>query len=319
MIICGLRYDTGPDYMSYNILFNQISKDKLWFVLEPGFSALNIFFGNYGSFRLMLLCIAVFSIFYKLNFIYKESYAPFLSILIYYSSIFLGSDFGQVRQGISLCFALMAFQAAYDKTPVRFILFVLLAGCFHYSAIIIIPFYYLSRIHFTEKRVLWLYFFCFVAAVTFTFFSRIIVTVLDVPYLTEKFILYKDESSNIVIILLSSIVKLTIIIYYFKEKSILLKEKKQVFFFNLYIWGYGISILFMQISAFAQRGTLYFEILELILLPNIIKSIKPNENIIYCMCIIAYTGLCIYKNIVPYPELFIPYNISLDLSKSISK
>jgi hypothetical protein len=263
----------------------------------------------------MILCIAVYSIAYKLFFFYKESYAPFLSILLYYSSIFLGSDFGQIRQGFSLCFVLMAVEMAYEKKFMRFMFSALVAACFHYSSIIILPFYYLSRIQFNARRCFLLCFFSLVCSSAFLFLFPIIISMMNIPYLTEKLYLYAGSNIDIVSFLLSSFIKITVIVYYFKAKYILLKEKKQIFFFNLYIWGYGLSILFIQFPALSGRATLYFEILELILIPNIIKSIKGTERFIYCICIIFYTALCIYKNIVPYTELFIPYNISFDLRK----
>jgi hypothetical protein len=315
-VICGFRYNTGPDYISYNVLFNQISENKLWFVLEPGFSALIIFFDNYGSYRLMLLCIAIFSIIYKLVFFYKESDAPFLSILIYYSSIFLGSDFGQIRQGIAFCFTIMAFQAAYDKRFAHFMMFVLTAAVFHYSAIIIVPFYFLGKMDINEKRFLLLCCSCILCSLVFPFLGDIIVVAMNIPYLIEKFNLYKSgQGFSIGNLILTSVFKLIVIIYYFKEKHILLKKGKRLYFLNLYIWGYAISLLFMYLPALSSRGTLYFEMLELILIPNIITCIKKNERFIYCICIIFYTGLCIYKNIAPYQEIFIPYNLSFNLSK----
>jgi hypothetical protein len=227
----------------------------------------------------------------------------------------LGSDFGQIRQGLSLCFIIMAFQAAYNKKFMHFMLFVLIGSCFHYSAIIVVPFYYLSRVQFTEKSCFLLFYFCIGCSTAFVFLFPFIVAMTNIPYLIEKFDLYGGQNIDLLGLLLSSLIKITLIVYYFREKNVLLKEKKQVFFFNLYIWGYGISLLFMQFPALSQRGVLFFEMMELILIPNIIKSIKKEEYFIYCMCIIFYTGLCIYRNIASYPESFIPYGISFDLRR----
>jgi hypothetical protein len=314
IIICGFRFHTGYDYGSYEYLFHVISDNKLWFSIEPSFGALILFFNKYGTFRLLILTIAIISISIKIIFFYKESDAPFLSILLYFSTVFISTDFGQIRQGIATSFALIAINAIYDKKFIQFILFAIVAISFHYSAIIVVPFYFIIHKPIFEEKFIYLFFFSLFFSFIFVPFLNVIVNVLHIPYITAKFYEYESNDSSIITLFLIGIMKFTIIFFYYLNKNKLLKNRKQQFFLTLYIWGYLLSLLSRQIADISSRGTGYFDFIELILIANMVKVIKPKERFIFCILLIMYVGFSLYRNIMAVsPRLFIPYIIDFDI------
>jgi len=315
IIICGFRYKAGPDYSSYEYFFDKIvSSPKNFFVFEPSFSALCVFFGKYGSFRLMLLCVAVFSVGYKLRFFYKESDAPFLSVLLYFSSLFLGQDFGQIRQGVAFCFTTAALMAAYDRKPARFFFLTLLAASFHYSAAIILPFYFMGRVQrLSGGKIVFLMAASLLLSFCFVPLAGFMVKMLHIPYLTVKAGAYLNDPVPLASMIIISVMKLTIIGMYLIKKNILLTSGKKVFMFNLYALNYCLQLLFMRAQAVSGRAAAYFDFFELILVANIIKVMKPKERIVFCLLVIAYAAVCVWRNVGFIETNFVPYHINFDL------
>jgi hypothetical protein len=315
--IGAFRYKNSGDWTTYEEIFNVINKTGNIFAgIEPGFGALCLFFGKHGSYRLMLFFMAIISIPWKLHFIKKESDRVSLSILIYFTSIYIGSEFVNIRQAMAFCFTLLAFNFAYKKYFFRFLAAVLLAFSFHYTAIIVFPFYFLIRCRMTGIRIIILLLICL--AFSFSLYPLIGLTakLLSIPYLNEKFLLYSWRDVNrvdiIKQIMVISLVKTPVIIFYCYYKKRLLYNAKQEVFFKLYVWGYAIVLAVSQASATLVRFAQYFEIYEIILIPNMAKAFKKNEQFIFCVLFIFYIIISLYRNCLGVTAEY-PYQINFDL------
>ncbi|RZL56068.1 MAG: EpsG family protein, partial [Pedobacter sp.] len=133
----ALRYETGPDYGSYKIYFEELDISFLGF-LEPIYIVLLVFYRDYlsASYQFFLATIAFISISLKFNFFYKTSKLIFLTLILYFCSTFINHDFGQVRQGIATSFILLAFYYQLKGEKWLYFLLVAIAVGFHYSAIV---------------------------------------------------------------------------------------------------------------------------------------------------------------------------------------
>jgi hypothetical protein len=317
IFIGAFRYKNSGDWTAYEGIFNVINKTGNIFAgIEPGFGALCLFFGKHGTYRLMLFFMAIISISWKLHFIKKESDRVFLSILIYFTSIYIGSEFVNIRQAMAFCFTILAFNLAYKKYFFRFLTAALLAFSFHYTAIIVFPFYFLIRYRMTSTRIIILLLACF--AVSFSLYPLIglMAKLFSIPYLTEKFLLYSWRDVNTVDIIKQivaiSLVKIPIIIFYCHYKSRLLYTARQELFFRLYVWGFAIVLTVSQASATLVRFAQYFEIYEIILIPNMAKVFKKNEQFIFCILFIMYIIISLYRNCLGVTAEY-PYQINFDL------
>ena len=63
-----------------------------------------------------------------------------------YLLLFYNTSLNVVRQGIAIPIILYSFKFIDDRKPVSYLLFVLIAGSFHISSIVVLPFYYLFHL-----------------------------------------------------------------------------------------------------------------------------------------------------------------------------
>lgn len=161
--------------------------------------------------------------------------------------------------------------------------FFFLAVLFHYSALIALPALLLRRHVFTRKQVLFL--FC-------VFFSFYIFSINDllqwsmayipVPHIQSKiqfYTAYTDTYGKSLGLNISFLLRSIILFMLFGCKS---NAKVDFytwnFLFNMYFCGVLIYMMFNSNSEFATRGSGYFKILELVILPLFIYVSRGLRN-----------------------------------------
>ncbi len=145
----------SKDYQNYQYVFNNIYEiigNGFYYLLafEPGFIAIvvflrKIFESNY--------CVAIM-VFYALSSLSLKVFAirrlsinPYLSLLFYFSYFFLLQEMTQIRIALASSFFLISLISLVKNKRITFIALVLLATCFHYSAI-----FYLLLLLFNTKN-----------------------------------------------------------------------------------------------------------------------------------------------------------------------
>lgn len=155
-LLAGLRGpEVSKDYETYqytfDIIHDVIGKNNVGFLplLEPGFSGLILLFRdlfqyNYGV--AIMLFFAFTSVILKIISIKHLSFNPYLVILFYYSHYFLLHEMTQIRIGFAsaMFFVSLIFYLKGNKK--LFILMILAATFFQYSAIL-----YLGILLFNQK------------------------------------------------------------------------------------------------------------------------------------------------------------------------
>lgn len=154
-LLGGLRYAVGTDYASYIEKLELLSSrsvvdyftSSLSNIFEPTFFTLaHVSFHDSTQavifFLLMSLVTVGFLCLGSLR--YSKKYAGILFFLLL-TTVFPRSLNG-VRQGVATAICFYAVSYIPEKRPVRYVLLVLLAGLFHYSALIMLPVYLLSML-----------------------------------------------------------------------------------------------------------------------------------------------------------------------------
>ena len=154
-LLAGLRgAEVAKDYEGYQLVFDSIydligKTDVFLPILEPGFSGIVIVFRtlfqyNYGL--AIMLFFALLSVILKITAIKKLSFNPYLVILFYYSYYFFLHEMTQIRIGLAsaIFFTSLIFYLKGNKKI--FIMLILVATFFHYSAIM-----YLLLLFFDSK------------------------------------------------------------------------------------------------------------------------------------------------------------------------
>lgn len=152
ILLLGLiRYDTTTDYSAYVTAFWDIKKGVYdgWF--ESGYVTFNklFTFSKWGF--VPVLMISLFIPYHQIYKVLKRE-----KILVVGSFVFLTLGYfirfeNIVRQGISMGIFYYSLNYAIDKKILRYLICVSLAICFHTSAIVLIPYYFLIRLLVNKK------------------------------------------------------------------------------------------------------------------------------------------------------------------------
>lgn len=271
LLFAGLRLNVGFDYDNYKIVFTDISYNAEYFI-EPVFLLFTRIFQTITfDYNAYLFVIALISLSLKFRFLYKYSVLPLVAVLLYYSRIYLGSDFGQIRQGIALGVILLTFPYLVKKKFYKFCILVILATLIHVSAILFFPIYFIVHKVYSKKII-------FVSIIV-----GLVASLIDMkPILLESFssilpaglafklFIYATTEENIGLTF-SVFFRLFIIIYtvfFFWDKI----ENYQNFkiAFNIYYIGFLFYLVFNSLPQLGGRGSIYFQQFELILLPFLI-------------------------------------------------
>lgn len=159
-VFLGLRYMYGSDYPAYLELFRQYNSDGIpfWDIRgimqsdvygELGWQILNKMFKPFGYFGLNI-ALAIFEnvVIYKMVKGYVPSQWYWLAIVVYMlnSRLFLIGACSMERQWLAMSVFILAIKFIEEKRFVPYVLMVIIAGLFHKSAFLMLPFYFLSYV-----------------------------------------------------------------------------------------------------------------------------------------------------------------------------
>ncbi len=150
-LLMAFRSFVGTDYLSYAQLYNYFNFSEMTDVAglahEKGFvvplKILCDIFDNYHAlFAVTAFIIAAACAVY----IYKFSSNPCISALAFvcFGMLFYSMNF--IRQVMAGIIVMYALEFIREKSFLRYLVAVLLASCFHWSALVMIPFYFILQI-----------------------------------------------------------------------------------------------------------------------------------------------------------------------------
>lgn len=251
-------------------------------ISEPAF----LFIANIASFsdepiRGLFLFYAAISIILKCYSIARYSISPLLSLLIYFCLFYILHDVTQIRAGASAAFFLFAYHDAVNGKKTMFILKMIMAFLFHYSAILFFPIIFFSRKHVNVKLYLFLPF-IFMALVV----SPGILSILGVIFsflpqaLSERSLHYAEQiqhSQGGV-----GLFQLSVFLFFiFYGISLLKKNSDEISSFDNISFKY-LSLAFVFYFCLSPIPIISVRTFELMatslifILPSIINKIKPT-------------------------------------------
>ncbi|NCB11587.1 MAG: EpsG family protein [Erysipelotrichia bacterium] len=148
ILIAGLRpIGIDGDSLNYISVLHLSLSEANFIDKEPTFWIINelnkiLFAGNDQTF---FLIFAIIGVSLKLYVIRQYSISPILSLLTYISMFFILHEMTQIRSGVAIGFVFWALFDLVQKRNVSFLIKILIATLFHYSAIVMLILYFLSR------------------------------------------------------------------------------------------------------------------------------------------------------------------------------
>ena len=308
-LLSALRYGIGTDYFhTYYPTFQKIlSGSQTDNGFEYGFYYINKFVAVYSSdvTWVLAICALFFFVFVGIS-IYQQSDDPVFSIALLFGTGLFQYSLNGVRQAIVIAIWFYCLRYIEEKRFVPFLIFVITSTLFHYSALILIPLYFLFQKRFKPSHIIVVV----VGAFAFT-------TVL------KKFILYiagftryinKFSGSSLLdgdFAWSEFIISVLLLVYLL----VLYKKLKCSWKYNFLLLstalGVVCSILTREIYIIA-RVSLFFRYLPVLYLPSTLKVFKRESKIIvkwgFIALFFAYmwymTGYLGKGDSVPYQSVF---------------
>ncbi|MDR2559238.1 MAG: EpsG family protein [Oscillospiraceae bacterium] len=149
--VAAMRFEVGYDYILYASWFNRLrlmSEDEimLW-SREKGFALpAKIMADVFSDFQVMFALIAFVITLGVMLLVYRRSAAPWVSVTAFLVFGLFFNSLNFMRQFIAAVFIAFALFYVAKNRFFRFAGFVLLASAFHFSALLLLPFYFIFKI-----------------------------------------------------------------------------------------------------------------------------------------------------------------------------
>lgn len=317
----SFRYKVGYDWFSYENLYNGIysfsdvieSREEKFFTL---FLYLTKIISDNFSFFIFIFFITTFLI--KLIVIRKFSSDLYVSLFIYITTVFLIYDLNGIRQGMAMSITFLSTIFIYKRNILIFLVLIFIATLFHTSAIVFLPFYWLSTIKIKNKKklIISMLFLIFLSIPfkDFILSNPLFQYIFSIESLTH-YSTYVDETSEIYksIPILSIATFQRIIIWTFfiyNIDKIKCDEKLKIILLNAYTLSILLFVFFSFSADFSARLSYYYKIFEIIIIPIIVTSQKNRSNkilILIFFSILLFIGLS--RLLSAENNGLIPYNI----------
>jgi hypothetical protein len=304
IVFAGLRYNTGEDYTGYSKFFEG-NLDSNW---EPGYVLLNkIFKYLFGNYYVMQFTITFFICTVIYNFIEKYSSYKTISLFIFVSACTKYFLMGAVRHSIAVTIVVLSIKFIFNRKFLSFLLVILLASCFHISAIFAIPLYFLNR-RFNKILLIVM----MILSILISSKTRILlITFISLigPFLPGRMSYLAKVYLNSDLIYFSAIRSISTYSYVLTIMAIILllvvdrnKEDKKYFFLNTLIIAIiiqNITTEFLALSRIAE----FYSFFNIITYTYFFKIINFKKSVgmfpFYACCILAfisYPYISFYKN-----------------------
>ncbi len=319
VLFAGLRgQNVDADYNSYLDRFNKIPNlsnlfsNPVYFFskvkVEPSmaiiFSLIKSVFAK--GFAFAIFIYAFFSVTLKLKAISKMTDYVLLSTLIYFSGTFLLQDMTQIRAAFATGFLLLSIPSIHDRDFKKYSIYIILAVCFHFSAIIFAPLYFLNTKNINKT----LYFLILLiplilALVKFNPFSFL--GQFDFGIYSEKINIYligqRWEKRTINIFNFSILFQIFVCVFFiiFSEKT---NSKYAVLLTKINCFSVVVFFIFSLSPVIAFRLSDMLGVVQIILVPLMIDVIKPKY---VGEAVVIIISIAYFLNQILINPIFEPY------------
>ncbi len=302
VLMSALRFDVGWDYKAYydTIVFGRVTNimvTKEYFTIFLVELAKKIRMPQFYFAINSIICICLIMATVKR---YSKDFWISLFFFVSFPLFFLNS-LSVVRNFSAIAITFYGFKYIEKGEFIKYILVVIIASLFHKTAIIAIIFYFLRNVHLNK-------FVSILTLITLPLLSNLIIKIIIryMPrYVTYTSMTSIQEGTKAIYILL--IIWLGAFI--FKEKRIAQNSTFNMYY-NIFFIGLCIYLMFFKQGTMGHRLSLYGTIYSLIIIPDIMESLKNKigkviiKSIFYLLCIVMF----LYTINVGRPA-YIPYKL----------
>ena len=264
--------DVGKDVSAYlkefeNAKYQFDNNIRGW---ERGYESLIYFVNSLNlPFQFVLIIIAFFTLHSTYLLFKKYSSNIMFSYVIFFCFGSFAFALSGLRQALAICVSVYAVIQLLKNRYFIFILMILFASLFHFSALflLIVPIFLIFNFSRLGATVL------FIISCTFYFFpiDGIAEALLDINFSYVRAYIGFEDGINPLVVILNAFFPLTVLIL--AEKDFFIKKENRLFYlFSLA--NLAIVLVSIQLPMIARLG-LYFSIFIAVLIPNVISSARP--------------------------------------------
>ncbi len=312
LCFCLFRYDTNPDYFNYVRMFTKIRLDIAQedSNVELGYKALNLLFINnkQGFVYVFAICSVIYVTTFHLLF--KKLNILKLGWFFTITMMLLGDMNNIIRQAVAMGLFAVALPYVEERKLTKFLLLMVFAFLIHYTAIICLPYYWLSRYYRLNRvnKSVWIISLILVSALSFLgIFQTYTIKLFElVPHYSHyvDFLHYserKESKSGLGLILMTV---LGIIVILMRDKV----DEKYRMYINMSA-VYIVLYLVLSDAYVLFRIASYLQIFLVISLSLILKAERVVDYIklgIVLLCLTWWARYSYYGN-RPYRTVFSDY------------
>lgn len=295
-LILSLRHwSVGTDTISYKLGFEyatqinwlqvfDLSEKNIMFNFERGFVLFTVILKNINDNFNFYLSIASIIIIFPIYFtIKKYSAIPLLSVFLYITLNFYHFSMSGMRQAMALSIVFFSYKYLIENKNFKFIVCILIASTLHFSALFFIISLFLKKFKFTPSKIV----FYFLMLLSIFFFREKIFSLVSLIYYGIEKETYNTGAYTLLLIVL--MVFMGALMFY---KSTIFRNKSTILLYNI-VAIVPILMIFNSISQSSLRLANYFYIFIILLIPEVLISLKLEEKffsfiILLTFCLVFY-------------------------------
>ncbi len=324
VLLAGLRNNVGPDYGSYKMIYlysgskeyiniflkalhleGSENVDLEWLYALINKVLLNVFNAPY---YVLTLVIAIFAIFFKVEYTDDNTFYPFTFTLFMFIPNFFIGESGQIRQNLGTFIAYFALRFIKERKLLLYLFWMFIASGIHNVCYLFVPMYWLVRFPMNKMMMLVL----IIASVfaspfeVYRIFGDFLTNLSSESMLVEGFNGYMDESAQRLNggfgIPEGMMIILTFFLFVFDDKMM---EKYPYYeYHKVYaVLGICMYFIFRNNPIFSSRMAGAFIGFSYIIIPNAMYVVSANtKKLIYTFIIALFLFNFIvfasFKNII---------------------
>jgi len=300
IVIAGFRGSGfDRDYGNYSEIFLMWNKDTTYLV-EPGFIAIAAVSRFFSSTPVLLFLIfAILGVSIKTYSITKLSDYIFVSVLIYFCSIYILHDLTQIRAGVASGLMLLSLIPLEARKKYQFFGVVFLAVMFHFTALVLLPFWFLKSDR-INKKVWYLviplsYLLLYLSMSPLDFYKVIPIAGIEAKVRTYILLQEANEDDKVNVISTLVIFRIMYIIYILRNINVIQAANKYaILLVKIYIMSISILIIMSKTTAIALRFNEFFLTVEVVALPLILYTVGPKHRIYPRVLLIAFSAVLLF-------------------------
>lgn len=262
-----IRFDLGPDYYGYVNIFDDLRyRDQPPIYVEYSFFYISKLFRNIDFGYVYILSVYSFLSLLILYYYSGAKHLPYVLFLFFTTSVGYFTFDDQVRQFLAISIWILSVRFIVERKFLHYVTICSVASFFHFSAILLIPFYFIARLTLSVKSMIFI-FILMVLVFYFNASSFIFKQLFElVPYYNKyahqaDYVISGTATSTGLGVLLNMFVFMYAILY--REKA------GHIYLSNLLFWGV-VLMLFSSGNLNITRFSKYFLYLGVFLLAQVL-------------------------------------------------